>query len=202
MDAAIPRIDAHQHFWMYSPEEYGWIGDDMGVLRRDYLPDELRGIVSAADLGGVVPVQARQSLEETRWLLQLAAKNEFIRGVVGWVPLADPSLTRHLEEFGQGGKLKGIRHFIQAEQAEAFLARDDFNRGIGELRHHSLVFDILVTEQQMHAVPRFVDRHPGQTFVLDHLGKPRIKEGVLEPWRRHIIELGRRPNVNCKLSVW
>jgi L-fuconolactonase len=200
MNAATSRIDAHQHFWEYSAEEYGWIGDDMGVLRRDFRPDELRGLVSAAGIDGVVSVQARQSLEETRWLLQLAAEDAFIRGIVGWVPLAGPQLSRHLEEFGQYRKLKGIRHFIQAEPDDEFLARDDFNLGIRELCHHSLAFDILVTERQMPLVTRFVDRHPRQTFVLDHLGKPRIRERIVEPWRQHIFELGRRPNVTCKMS--
>ena len=200
MSTSRPRIDSHQHFWLYSSEEYGWISDDMSVLRRDYLPAELGRIVSQANIDGVISVQARQTLDETRWLLELASENEFICGVVGWVPLASPRPEWHLEDFAATGKLKGVRHFVQSEPDDAFLDREDFNRGVSALRQHGVVFDILVAERQMASVPRFVDRHPGQWFVLDHLGKPRIKDGVIEPWRRNIIELARRPNVACKLS--
>jgi L-fuconolactonase len=200
MSATIPRIDAHQHFWKYSPEEYAWIGDDMPSLRRDFLPGELHQIVTDAGIHQVVSVQARQSLEESHWLLQLAAGHDFIMGVVGWVPLADPHVERHLEELGQSGKLRGIRHFIQDEPDEDFLLREAFNRGVAKLRSFGLAFDLLVTETQLPAVAGFVDRHPHQQFVLDHLGKPKIRDRRLEAWRRHMLDLARRPNVTCKLS--
>jgi len=194
------RIDAHQHFWVYSPEKYGWIASDMRVLRKDFLPQELASLLTGADLHGSIAVQARQDIAETRWLLELAASNAFIRGVVGWAPLASPDCIRHLEELLACGRLKGIRHFIQSEPDEDFLDGRDFNRGVAELRRHDLVFEILIVERQLEAARRFVDRHPDQKFVLDHLGKPRIRESHFDHWRREIRKLARRPNIFCKLS--
>jgi L-fuconolactonase len=200
MNTRTLRIDAHQHFWRYHPDPYSWITSDMQVLQKDFLPPELAAILAEAELHGTIAVQARQDIEETRWLLELASANRFIRGVVGWVPLASPNCIRHLEEFLASGRLKGIRHFIQSEPDENFLEHEDFNCGLGELRKHGLVYEILIVERQMRAARRLVDRHPHQKFVLDHLGKPKIREGLLDPWRRQIHELAQRPNVFCKLS--
>lgn len=194
------RIDAHQHFWTYSRAKHGWITADMQALQGDFLPAELASILTVQGLHGTIAVQARQDVAETHWLLELAAANGFIRGVVGWAPLCSPGFMGHLEELLTRGHLKGLRHFIQSEPDDDFLEREDFNRGIAQLRRFELVYGILVVERQMEAARRFVDRHPDQKFVLDHLGKPRIREGLLDSWRREVLELARRPNVFCKLS--
>lgn len=171
----------------------------MAEIRRDFLPSDLANAITAAGIDGVVSVQARQSLNETEWLLHLAQENAFIKGVVGWVDLAASDVGIQLERFVAGGKLKAVRHVVQAEPDD-FLARGNFNRGIAELRRFGLAYDILIVERQLPQAIAFVDAHPEQRFVLDHLAKPRLRDGVLEPWRRHLRELARRPNVYAKVS--
>lgn len=196
----MPVIDAHHHFWRFNADEYAWIGESQTVLRRDFLPSDLAVELRAAGVDGVVSVQARQSLAETEWLLELAARHAFIRGVVGWVPLVAPDVADVLGQFTAASpKLRGVRHVLQ-DEADAFFARDDFNRGLARLREHRLVYDLLIHEGQLPAAIALVDRHPEQVFVLDHLAKPRIRERVTEPWAHHISELARRPNVTCKVS--
>ncbi len=193
------RIDAHHHLWKYSPEEYGWIGEGMGALRRDFLPGDLEAELRVCGIDGAIAVQARQTLEETEWLLELAESSPVMRGVVGWVPLAGDGFTETLEGLLARPKLKGLRHVIQDEPDAGFMRREDFNRGVG-LIGDRLVYDILIYERQLPQAIELVDRHPGQRFVLDHLAKPRIGEGQLEPWATGIREMARRRNVWCKLS--
>ena len=193
-------IDAHHHLWDYSPQEYGWISEKMSVLRRDFTPADLRREIAAAGVDGVVSVQARQTVEETDWLLELAAANDFIRGVVGWVPLVSPDVARDLERFASHPKLKAVRHVLQDEPDDDYALRDDFNRGVGELRQFNLRYDILIFERHLPQAILCVDRHPNQVFVLDHVAKPRIKDGVIDPWRQNMRELARRENVYCKIS--
>jgi L-fuconolactonase len=193
-------VDSHQHFWRYDPDEYDWIGDDLAVIRRDFLPADLAREIAAAGVDGVVSVQARQTLAETRWLLDLAEANAFVAGVVGWVPLVSPSVGDTLAELAANPRLRGVRHVLQGEADPAFATRPDFDRGIAALRGLGLAYDILVYERQLPAAIALVDRHPDQVFVVDHLAKPRIRDGVVSPWRERMRELARRPNVFCKLS--
>jgi len=194
------RIDAHHHFWHYTTAEYGWIDDDMAALRRDFLPPDLEREIARAGMDGVVSVQARQTLEETAWLLGLAAKHNFIKGVVGWVELANPDVGAALAQFASNPKLKGIRHVVQGEPDDNFILGPDFNRGVAQLAKFGLVYDILIFPKQLQPASQFVDRHPGQVFVLDHIAKPPIKTGGMEPWATQIRELAQRPNVYCKIS--
>jgi L-fuconolactonase len=194
------NIDSHHHFWKYSVEEYPWIGEAMAKLRRDFLPEHLKAEIGAAKIDGVVSVQARQTVGETEWLLSLAEKNDFIKGVVGWVPLADARVPEAVAKFAARPKLRAVRHVVQDEPDDRFILRDDFNRGVSVLKDFGLVYDILIFERHLPAAIEFVDRHPGQIFVLDHIAKPRIKENAIEPWRRNIKELARRGNVYCKVS--
>ncbi len=193
------KIDAHQHFWKYSATEYGWIDDAMSFIRRDLLPSELKGEIRDVGFDGVITVQARQTLEETRWLLSLAQQNDFIKGVVGWVPLIDPSVRSELESLAEEALLRAVRHVVQSEP-DGFLMRKDFNRGVSILRQLDLAYDLLILERQLPEAIAFVDQHPQQVFVLDHLAKPRIKEQLLEPWRTNLKELARRERVFCKVS--
>ena len=194
------RIDSHHHFWKYDPAEYDWIGEEMGVIRRDFLPEHLAAEITAAGIDGAVYVQARQTVEETAALLEFAGAKEFIPGVVGWVPLVSPGVEQDLQGFATNGKLRGVRHVLQGEPDDFYLLRADFNAGIRALRPFGLVYDILIFERHLPQTCTFVDRHPGQVFVLDHIAKPRIKEGSLEPWSTHLRELAQRENVFCKLS--
>jgi L-fuconolactonase len=194
------KIDSHQHFWHYTPREYGWINEQMSVIRRDFLPGDLRTEMLAAGVSGAVSVQASQTLEETRWLLQLAADNDFIKGVVGWAPLIDSNVHEILTELKANPKLVGVRHVLHDEPDDFYMLRDDFNRGIGKLKTFGLPYDILIFERHLPQTIEFVDRHEGQVFIVDHLAKPRVKAGEISPWRENLHELARRRNVYCKLS--
>ena len=194
------RLDAHQHFWKYSPSEYGWINDKMAVLRRDFLPSDLQPLLEAEGFNGSIAVQARQCLEETRWLLELANQNDVVKGVVGWVDLCAPDLTGQLDQFASNSKLVGVRHVVQDEPDDEFMLRPDFRRGIARLAEYSLAYDILVYPRQLPAAIKFVREFPNQRFVLDHIAKPLIGQGRIAPWDRDIRELAKSENVCCKLS--
>ena len=193
-------IDAHHHFWKYTAKEYAWIDDSMAALRRDFLPVDLRATLSNTKVDAAISVQARQSLEETEWLLAIAEQSDFLAGVVGWVPLIEPGVGAILGCYAAHKKLKGVRHIVQGEPNDEFLLRDDFNRGIREVTARGLVYDILIYERHLPVAIEFVDRHPHQRFVLDHIAKPRIRDNAMDPWRANLRDLARRENVFCKLS--
>lgn len=193
-------VDSHHHFWRYDPVEYGWISDSMQTLRRNFLPADLRREIAAAGVDGVVSVQARQTLPETRALLAHARKNDFIRGVVGWVPLVDPDVRGTLEELAQDPHLRACRHVLQDEPDDEYMLRRDFNDGVRAVTEAGLVYDILIFERHLPQTLEFVDRHPNQVFVLDHIGKPRIRDGSFGAWRAAIRNLARRTNLYCKIS--
>jgi L-fuconolactonase len=194
-------IDAHHHLWKYRAAEYGWISPQMKAIRRDFLPEDLEPLMHHFGIEGTVAVQARQSLEETSWLLDLAAKHPLIRGVVGWVPLTDGAAVRKdLEKFAGNPKLRAVRHVVQDEADPRYILRRDFNEGVHSLLDFKLRYDILIFERHLPAAIEFVDRHPKQIFVLDHIAKPRIKDKVISPWDRNMRELAKRQNVYCKLS--
>jgi L-fuconolactonase len=195
------RIDAHHHFWNYSPAEYGWIDDEKKPLQRDFLPADLKAEIDATDIDGVISVQARQTIEETRALLEHAASNAWIRGVVGWVPLCDPFVDSVLEELSSDAKLRGVRHVVQDEPDDRFMRRDEFVRGIAALKKFDLVYDILVYPNQLPAAIELADQFPNQTFVLDHIAKPRIEADKMDDaWRSDFSRLAERSNVFCKFS--
>jgi L-fucono-1,5-lactonase len=194
------RIDAHQHFWVYNQREYAWIDDSMALLRRDFLPNDLKPELERNGFQGSVVVQARQTLEETRWLLELATDASFILGVVGWVDLQSPDVRSQLKAFAANPKLVGIRHIAQSEPNDRFLLQPEFLRGISLLAEFDLAYDILIYPKHLSVAAEFVSRFPQQRFVLDHLAKPLIKSGNLHPWKLGMRELGIFPNVFCKLS--
>ncbi len=194
------QIDAHQHFWIYRRDEYGWIDDSMTALQRDFLPEHLEPELKQNQISGSVVVQARQSLEETRWLLELADKCSEILGVVGWVELCSPAVRSQLERFSKNPKLVGVRHIVQAEPDDRFLLREDFLRGVGMLGEFDLAYDVLIYTKHLPVAAKFVKRFPHQRFVLDHLAKPPIKSGEIDSWSDGIRRLAEFPNVWCKLS--
>ncbi|MGB0371976.1 MAG: amidohydrolase family protein [Opitutales bacterium] len=193
------KIDAHNHFWRYNAEEYDWIDDEMSAIRRDFLPADLQEELRGSGIQGTVSVQARMNLEETEWLLELSQNNKFIKGIVGWLPIADTSFPDYLDRYASNTKLKGIRHVVQG-QPKGFLGNPAFNQGIRKLTDRDLVYDILIFENQLQETIQFVDRHPNQRFVLDHIAKPRIRDNAISPWDKNIQELAARENVSCKLS--
>ncbi|HSS98052.1 MAG TPA: amidohydrolase family protein [Terriglobales bacterium] len=193
-------IDAHHHLWKYSKEQYPWMLAGMESIRRDFLIPELQEVTREAAVTGTVAVQARQMLEESRWLLGLAAQTDLIRGVVGWVPLVESGVAAHLEMLSADSKFKGVRHVLHDEVDDFYMLRDDFNRGIALLKNFNLRYDILIFERHLPQTIQFVDRHPNQIFIVDHIAKPKIKDRILSPWDRNIAELAKRENVYCKIS--
>ena len=192
------RIDAHQHFWEYSAEEYGWIGDGMDVIRRDFGPSDLEPLLKANGFDGSVAVQARQHLGETEYLLKLADESPSVRGVVGWVDLRADDAGAQLERFCSHPKLVGIRHIVQDEPDDRFLMGDDFCRGVGLLG--DLAYDVLIYPSQLPAALEFVERFPDHRLVVDHIAKPYIGRGELEPWASLMRQLAEAPNLRCKVS--
>ena len=195
----MPRIDAHQHFWQYNSAQYGWIAENMNVIRRDFLPEHLASEMRLAGVDGSIAVQAAGA-GETEWLLGLAKDWDFILGVVGWVPLTDPLVGHEISRLARNPKLRGLRHVVQDEPDPNYILRDDFNAGVRKVSEAGLVYDILIFERHLSQAIQFVDKHPNQVFVLDHIAKPRIKDGLITPWRQNVRELAKRPNVYCKIS--
>jgi L-fuconolactonase len=193
-------IDAHQHFWIYDSQQYGWIDESMASLRRDFLPADLKPELDRSGTHACVAVQARQSLEETIWLLKLAEQSPFIAGAVGWVDLLSANVRSQLKIFAANPKLVGIRHIVQSEPDDRFLLRPDFLRGIATLEEFDLGYDILIHPKHLPVAAEFVRRFPRQRFVLDHLAKPPIKSGSIESWADGVRQLAAFSNVYCKLS--
>jgi L-fuconolactonase len=194
------RIDAHQHFWRYNPNEYGWIDDSMARLRRDFLPSDLQPELERAGFDRCIAVQARQTIEETRWLLDLADASPFMLGVVGWVDLQSDDVRLQLHRLAANPKLLGVRHVVQAEPDDRFMLRPEFLRGVAALEEFGLTYDILIYPRHLPIVVEFVRRFPRQRFVLDHMAKPYIRKQEIEPWRSDLRRLAEFPNVYCKLS--
>ncbi|MGN0832576.1 MAG: amidohydrolase family protein [Kiritimatiellia bacterium] len=192
-------VDSHQHFWHYTDEEFGWIATDS--LRRDFGPDDLRAVVRAAGVDRVVAVEARQCVAETEWLLACAADCEFVAGVTGWLPIAADDFAAQLERFAAEPKLKALRHVVQDEPDDAFILREDFNRGIDRLERTPLAYEILVFQRQLANAVAFADRHPNLRLVLDHMGKPEKAGTRPNPeWVRLVRAMAQREHVCCKAS--
>jgi L-fuconolactonase len=195
------RLDSHQHFWHYSPTEHTWMTDQMAILKRAFLPRDLQPLLASIHFDGCVAVQARQNLEETRWLLELADQYDFIKGVVGWVDLCSQDLTHQLERFALHPKLVGVRHIVHDEPDDNFMLRPDFRRGIAQLKEFDLTYDLLLFPRHLKVAVKLVEEFPQQPFVLDHLAKPKIAEQLFSPWQEDLHQLAKLPNVTCKLSA-
>jgi L-fuconolactonase len=193
------RIDSHQHFWDYNPEQYPWIKPEWPI-RRSFLPETLAAELQSCSIDGCVAVQARQSLEESRWLLELADRHLFIKGVVGWVDLRAPDVAVQLCRFAAHPKFAGVRHVLQDERDDNYMLGREFMRGISQLRQFDLKYDLLIFPRQLPAAVKLASAFPEQSFVLDHIAKPPIKQGDMQPWLWHLRELAALRNVFCKIS--
>src|SRR5438270_4293676 len=194
------HIDSHQHFWIYNPAEYEWLDYSMAALQRNFLPDDLNSELKSNDFHGSVAVQARSTLEETRWLIELAERSPSILGVVGWVDLRSPDIRSQLKALSFNPKFVGVRHIVQSEPDDRFLMQPEFLRGVSALEEFDLAYDILIYAKHLPVAAEFVKRFPRQRFVLDHLAKPPIKTGKIDSWAAGIKRLAEFPNVLCKLS--
>ena len=173
----------------------------MNILKQDFGTQELRKLAEVSGVHGFVSVQARQSLEETDALLQMGIQEPLIKGVVGWVSLCSPDVGEVLDRYSDSNLLKGVRHVVQDEPDDEFLLREDFNRGISELRERDLVYDILIYGRQLPAAIQFADLHSDQSMILDHIAKPTIRQDSFdEQWRRDFAKIAERENLTCKFS--
>lgn len=195
------RIDAHHHLWHYNTQDYGWIPDEMAMLRRDFLPEDLKKELDAAKINQVITVQARQCVEETDWLLSLAEKYDFIGGVTGWLPIRSPEFPALLERYAQNPHLKALRHVVQDEPDNRYMMHTEFLDGAYELSKTNLLYEILIFERQLPEAIDFVTAMPDdRVYILDHIAKPKIKAGEMEPWASLLKKLAEHENVVCKLS--
>lgn len=194
------RIDSHQHFWRYSEAEYGWIDERMQRIARDFLPGDLQPHLAACGLDGTIAVQARSSLDETRFLLDLAREHDCVKAVVGWADLCADDLDAQLDELCQEPLLRGLRHVVQDEPDDQFLLRPDFQAGVARLADRGLVYDILIYPRQLDAAVSFVAALPDQPFVLDHLAKPDIQNQRTDDWLLGFEGLAQFEPVHCKVS--
>lgn len=193
------RIDSHQHFWKFDPVRDSWIDDSMQKIQRDFLPEDLLPLLTENKFQGCVAVEAHQSEQQTNFLLDLASKNDFIKGVVGWVDLRNKNISERLDSFSNDKIIKGFRHVLQAE-ADDFMLRNDFRNGIAALREFDFTYDILIFHRQLPAAIDLVNRFPEQKFVIDHIAKPNIKSGEIASWEKDIKEISKAENVMCKVS--
>ena len=195
------KIDSHQHYWHFNTADYGWMGDNMSVIKRDFLPTDLLPELKSIGFDGSVAVQARQSLEETNWLLQLADEHPHIKGVVGWLDLQSEQAEEQIAAFAKHPKAVGVRHVIHDEEDIDFMLRPAFIRGVQLLEKYNLAYDILIFPKHLTNTIEFVKQFSEQQiFVVDHIAKPLIKNGIVSPWKEDIAALAQFPNVYCKVS--
>ncbi len=193
-------IDSHQHFWTFDPIRDSWITDDMSVIQRNFYPEDLQPTLQQNSIDACVAVQADQSLTETRFLLDLAAKNSFVKAVVGWIDLQANDIDEQLSEWKSEKKLAGFRHVLQAEPDIEYMLRPNFLRGISKLKKYGFTYDILIFPKHLATAQKFVAQFSDQPFVLDHIAKPYIKAGLIDEWERDIRNLSKFENLQCKVS--
>jgi len=193
-------IDAHQHFWQVGRFDYPWMSSDLGVLYRDYLPEDLAPILAQNGVEKTVLVQASNSVAESRWLLELADANSFIAGVVGWVDLTSAEVDAQLDELIAHPKFKGVRHLVESEPDDAWLVRPAVLSGLQRLSSYGLSYDLLVHTRHLQYVPQVAESCPELRLVIDHLAKPPIARNEIKEWARALKPVARYPNIHCKLS--
>lgn len=194
------RIDAHQHFWNYDPIKHSWINDDMKVIRRDFSPGDLAPSLKELKFDGTIAVQADETMEETTFLLELARKNDFIKAVVGWVDLRKDAVEDELLTLKSNKKLAGFRSIMQGAEDDAYLKNPVFLKNVSRLSQFDYTYDLLVFHNQMESLIKFTDKLPDNRLILDHIGKPDIKNKEIKQWKEHLRILSANPNIYCKLS--
>jgi L-fucono-1,5-lactonase len=192
-------IDSHQHFWQVGRFDYPWMSPEIAVLCQDYLPPALEPILKRCGVEQTILVQASNSIDETRWLLSLADRNSFIAGVVGWVDLQADDVGRQLDELAHP-KFKGVRHLVESEPVDDWLAQPKVIRGLRELESRQLAYDLLVHAKHLKHAEKVAQECPELRLVVDHVAKPSIVNGEVDDWRREITKLAAHENVWCKLS--
>jgi L-fucono-1,5-lactonase len=193
-------IDSHQHFWQVGRFDYPWMSSSLGVLYRDYLPNQLEPILAQNGVSKTVLVQASNSIEESRWLLSLTNEHPFIAGVVGWVDLGSDDIDRQLDELVSHPKFKGVRHLVESEPADDWLVQPQVLRGLKRLSSYGVSYDLLVHTRHLKYIQKVVDACPDLKLVIDHMAKPPIANGEIDTWRQELKQVAANEQINCKLS--
>lgn len=196
----MERIDSHQHFWNYDPDRQSWMTDSMEILKKDYGPQDLALLLEECQLQGSVAVQASQTEDENEFLLKLAEKNAFIKGIVGWVDLQSQEVSERLSYYSSKDKIKGFRHVIHDEPDIDFMLRPAFLNGIKALKLFGFTYDILIFHYHLPNTLKFIKHFPDQPFVIDHIAKPVINKQEIDDWKKSLTPIAAFPNVYCKIS--
>lgn len=194
------KIDSHQHFWIYHPVKDAWITEELKAIQKDFLPPDVWLLMQQSGIAGCVAVQADQSERETEFLLGLAQKHNFIKGIVGWVDLQADNIEDRLIYYHSNPLVKGFRHILQGEADDKFMLGEKFLHGISLLYQYNFTYDLLIKPQHLPCAAQLVSMFPDQRFVIDHIAKPSIKDGILDGWREGMEALSAYPNVYCKIS--
>lgn len=195
------RIDSHQHFWIYDKQRDAWINEDMQpVIGKDFLPNDISSLLKQSKIDGSVAVQASESEEETKFLVELSKVYALIKGVVGWIDLHDQNLDNRLDYWSKEPVVKGFRHVIEGEPAGDYLMQETFQRGLKKLSEKGYTYDLLIRPRHFQSTLESVAKQPSLTFILDHMAKPNIADNQYDDWAIFIKELSKFPNVYCKLS--
>jgi L-fuconolactonase len=194
------KIDSHQHYWQYHPVKDAWITDDLKVIQHDFLPAGAWPLMQQHGVSGCVAVQADQSEAENDFLLRLANQHSFIKGIVGWIDLQADDIEEQLQRHSSIKPMKGFRHILQGEAEERFMLGEKFMHGVGLLNKYGFTYDILIKPNHLPYAKELVDAFPDQRFVMDHIAKPYIKDGIIDGWKEGIESVAQHPNVSCKIS--
>lgn len=194
------KIDAHQHFWQLARGDYGWLTPDLAPIYRDFGPSDLAPLLAEADIAGTLLVQAAPTAAETGYLLEIAARTDFVRGVVGWVDFEAEDAAATIARLAENPLLVGLRPMLHDIADPGWILRPRLEPAIAAMEEAGLVFDALVRPMQLAPLKLFAQRHPGLAIVIDHGAKPDIAAGIFEPWRTDMAALARMPQVCCKLS--
>jgi L-fuconolactonase len=196
----MKRIDSHQHFWKFDPVRDSWINDDMKIIQKNFLPEDLQPLLKQNGFDGCVAVQSDQTEAENHFHFQNAENFDFIKGIVGWIDLQSKAAEERLEYYTQFKKIKGFRHVLQGEPQRDLMLQPAFMNGISLLRKYNFTYDILIFKDQLQYIPKFVSSFPDQRFVIDHISKPNIKSGEIDQWKQDIKQIAQFENVHCKIS--
>lgn len=196
----MTKLDSHQHFWRFDPVRDAWIDEDMRVIKRDFLPEDLKIELDKQSINGCIAVQSDQSEADNAFLIELASLYPFIKGIVGWVDLQAENIEETLQFYSQYKIMKGFRHVLQGETNRALMLEPAFKRGIGLLKQFGYTYDLLIFRDQLVYASELCTAFPEQRFVLDHIAKPDIRNQVIKDWIPGIQELAKNTNVYCKVS--
>jgi len=194
------RIDAHQHFWQFDPIKHEWIDESMQAIRKSFLPTDLQKEIESVGIDGTIAVQADETEKENSYLLSLSDENDFIKAIVGWIDLKALDAIERMQYWKKHDKIKGFRCIMQGQEDSNYLTNKDFLENIKKLVPYGYTYDLLVYHNQFPSLIKFVEKLPDNRMILDHLGKPDIKNKNIKEWKVNLKILAQHPGIYCKLS--